>query len=144
MEILQESLLNLFVTIGCGLLSLAGAYFLLYLSKAKQKLEVEIASIKSEDERLILDTALNTTYNLIKTNVVKAEETIVKGIKESTIDGKIDRKELEAVAIKVKEDVIVQMGKDTYGILNNTLGDVDNYIEASIEKALAEIKGQVK
>ena len=57
-------------------------------------------------------------------------------------DGKIEKDELKKLAQDVKENVLNQLGDDSLAILNDTLGDVNGYLEARIEEKLAEIKAK--
>ena len=57
-------------------------------------------------------------------------------------DGKIEKDELKKLAQDVKENVLNQLGDDSLAILNDTLGDVNGYLEVRIEEKLAEIKAK--
>ena len=58
-------------------------------------------------------------------------------------DGKIEKDELKKLAQNVKENVLNQLGEGSIAILNETLGDVNGYLEVRIEEKLAEIKKEI-
>lgn len=143
MEMLQNQLIELITIILGGLLSIATVYATIFINRAVQKAKIESAKIKDEQLQLITNNTLDKVNMLIQTNVVAMEQTVVKGIKEGIKDGKFTKKDLEAVAQEVKEKVLKQIGKESMEILNNTLGDVNGYVESKIEFTLASLKEQI-
>lgn len=143
MEQLQEQVIQLFTIILGGLLSIASVYVTIYVNKAIQKAKLESAKIQDEQARVIANKTLDQVNMLIQTNVVAMEQTVVKGIKEGIADGKITKEELSNVANQVRENVLAQLSQGSVDILNSTLGDVNGYVNAQIEKQLAELKGQL-
>ena len=55
-------------------------------------------------------------------------------------DGKVEKDELNKLAVNVKENVLNQLGKGSLDILNEGLNDVNGYIEARLEQVLVDIK----
>ncbi|BFK81500.1 hypothetical protein I3900191A7_16450 [Clostridium baratii] len=143
MEMVQNQLIELITIILGGLLSIATVYATIFINRAVQKAKIESSKIKDEQLQLITNNTLDKVNMLIQTNVVAMEQTVVKGIKEGIKDGKLTKKDLEAVAQEVKEKVLHQIGKDSMEILNNTLGDVNGYVESKIEFTLASLKEQI-
>ena len=82
MEMIQESLTVLLITIVCGAISVATAYVSKYAKKLTEKAKAETAKIENEAQRSLIDKAINRVDELITVNVVKMEQTLVKEIKE--------------------------------------------------------------
>ena len=57
-------------------------------------------------------------------------------------DGKIEKAELVKLRDEVRENVLSQLSQDSLDILNNSLVDVEKYIDTKIESQLAILKEQ--
>lgn len=144
MEIIQESLTVLLITIVCGAISVATACVSSYAKKLTEKAKAETAKIENEAQRSLIDKAINRVDELITVNVVKMEQTLVKEIKEKASDGKVDKKKLQAIAETVKSDVLNQLSKESKELISLELNDVNGYIAAQIELTLASLKNQIQ
>ena len=140
MEILQEGLLGLLEIVIGGALAIASVYATLYVSKATQRAKVEIAKLKDEQAKELLNASLDRVDTLLKTNIIAMENTLKKELAKDVEDGKIEKEELNKLAFAVKENVLNQLGEDTVMILNNWLNDLNGYIEARLEQVLVEVK----
>ena len=140
MEVLQEGLLGLLEIVIGGALAIASVYATLYVSKATQRAKVEIAKLKDEQAKELLNASLDRVDVLLKTNIIAMENTLKKELAKDVEDGKIEKEELNKLAFAVKENVLNQLGEDTVMILNNGLNDLNGYIEARLEQVLVEVK----
>lgn len=139
-ESLQPAIINLAVIVITGVLGILGTYITMLINKAKVKMEQETQAIQDKALRDLTNQALDNTMELVKVNVIKANETLVKEIKDKAQDGTVNRNELVEIGNVVKEDVLEQIPEQTYQLLNSTIGDVSKYVEALIEKTLVELK----
>lgn len=141
METLLENIVIqlLGIVIG-GLLTIASAYMTLFVAKVTQKAKVETEKLNDERQRKIVNATLNKVDELLRTNIIALENTVKKDMLVLIADGKIEKEELKNLAQNVKENVLNQLGEDSLAILNDTLGDVNGYLEVRIEEKLAEIK----
>lgn len=143
MEMIQESLTVLLVTIVCGAISVATAYISNYAKKLTEKAKAETAKIENEAQKTLIDKAINRVDELITVNVVKMEQTLVKEIKEKASDGKVDKDELKEVAKIVGNDVLNQLSKESKELISLEIDDINGYIAAQIELTLASLKNQI-
>ena len=141
-ELLQNTVIQLLGIIIGGILAIASAYATLFVAKATQKAKIEIEKLNDERQRKIVDATLNKVDELLRTNIVALENTVKKDMLVLIDDGKIEKDELKKLAQDVKENVLNQLGDDSLAILNDTLGDVNGYLEVRIEEKLAEIKAK--
>ena len=139
-NLLENTVIQLLGIIIGGLLAIASAYATLFVAKATQKAKVEIEKLNDERQRKIVNATLNKVDELLRTNIIALENTVKKDMLALIDDGKIEKDELKKLAQDVKENVLNQLGDDSLAILNDTLGDVNGYLEARIEEKLAEIK----
>jgi hypothetical protein len=141
---LQETLIQLFSIILGGVITIATAWVGVFIAKATQKAKIEIANLEDERVQSIFNNALNKTETLIHTNIVALENTVKKEMLEAIKDGKVDKSELNKLAIEVKENVLNQITDGTLDVLNGGIKDVNLYLEQKIEEELAKIKGQIQ
>ena len=139
-ELLQDTIIQLLGIVIGGILAIASAYATLFVAKATQKAKVEIEKLNDERQRKIMNATLNKVDELLRTNIIALENTAKKDMLALIDDGKIEKDELKKLAQDVKINVLNQLGDDSLAILNDTLGDVNGYLEVRIEEKLAEIK----
>ena len=141
-ELLQNTVIQLLGIIIGGILAIASAYMTLFVAKATQKAKAETEKLNDERQRKIVNATLNKVDELLRTNIIALENTAKKDMLALIDDGKIEKDELKKLAQDVKINVLNQLGEDSLAILNDTLGDVNGYLEARIEVKLAEIKAK--
>ena len=139
-ELLQNTVIQLLGIIIGGILAIASAYATLFVAKATQKAKAETEKLNDERQRKIVNATLNKVDELLRTNIIALENTTKKDMLALIDDGKIEKDELKKLAQDVKINVLNKLGEDSLAILNDTLGDVNGYLEARIEEKLAEIK----
>ena len=142
-NLLENTVIQLLGIIIGGLLAIASAYATLFVAKATQKAKVEIEKLNDERQRKIANATLDKVDELLRTNIVALENTVKKDMLVLIEDGKIEKDELKKLAQNVKENVLNQLGEGSIAILNETLGDVNGYLEVRIEAKLAEIKQEI-
>lgn len=142
-ELLQNTVIQLLGIVIGGILAIASAYATLFVAKATQKAKVEIEKLNDERQRKIVNATLNKVDELLRTNIIALENTTKKDMLALIEDGKIEKEELKKLAEDVKANVINQLGEGSLAILNETLGDVNGYLEVRIEEKLAEIKKEI-
>ena len=141
--LLENTVIQLLGIIIGGLLAIASAYMTLFVAKATQRAKVETEKLNDERQKAMVDATLDKVDKLLKTNIIALENTVKKDMLELIADGKIEKEELKKLAENVKINVINQLGEGSMAILNETLGDVNGYLEVRIEEKLAEIKKEI-
>ena len=143
MEILlKDTVIQLLGVIIGGCLAIATAYAGLLIARATQKIKLEIEKLNDETQKKIFNDALDRVDSLLQTNIIAMENTVKKDMLATIADGKIEKAELKTLADNVKNNVLKQLGDDSLAVLNNSLGDVNGYLEVKIEEILAQIKAQ--
>lgn len=143
METIKNSLVSLGVVVVCGAISVATAYISSYMKKLSEKAKIESEKLQNETQRELVNKAIDRTNQLVTTNVIKAQQTLVKEIKEKAEDGRIDKRDLRDVAVAVKENVLTQLSDKAKDLVTTEIKDLDEYIEAQIEVSLATLKKQI-
>ena len=141
--LLENTVIQLLGIIIGGLLAIASAYMTLFVAKATQRAKIETEKLNDERQKAIVYATLDKVDELLKTNIIALENTIKKDMLELIADGKIEKDELKKLAENVKINVINQLGEGSMAILNESLGDVNGYLEVRIEEKLAEIKKEI-
>ena len=141
-NLLKHTVVQLLGVIIGGCLAIVTAYAGLLIARATQKIKLEIEKLNDETQKKIFNDALDRVDSLLQTNIVAMENTVKKDMLASIADGKIEKAELKTLANNVKNNVLKQLGDDSLAVLNNSLGDVNGYLEVKIEEILAQIKAQ--
>ena len=136
--LLENTVIQLLGIIIGGLLAIASAYMTLFVAKATQRAKIETEKLNDERQKAIVDATLDKVDELLRTNIIALENTVKKDMLELIADGKIEKDELKKLAENVKINVINQLGEGSMAILNESLGDVNGYLEVRIEEKLAE------
>ena len=135
MNVLNETLVNLLATIISGLIGIALLQLFTYL-RSKTSL------IQDEQAKQIVDTTLDKVEKLINANIIKTENVSKPIMVQALQDGKIEKAELVKLRDEVRENVLSQLSQDSIDVLNNSLVDVEKYIDTKIESQLALLKEQ--
>ena len=141
-NLLKDTVVQLLGVIIGGCLAIVTAYAGLLIARATQKIKLEIENLNDETQKKIFNDALDRVDSLLQTNIVAMENTVKKDMLASIADGKIEKAELKTLADNVKNNVLKQLGDDSLAVLNDSLGDVNGYLEVKIEEILAQIKVQ--
>ena len=141
-NLLKDTVIQLLGIIIGGCLAVASAYCGLLVARATQKIKLEIERLNDETQKRILNDTLDRVDNLLQTNIIAMENTVKKDMLVAIEDGKVEKAELKTLANNVKNHVLKQLGNDSLEVLNNSLGDVNGYLEVKIEEILAQIKAQ--
>ena len=141
-NVLKDTVVQLLGIIIGGCLAIVTAYAGLLIARATQKIKLEIENLNDETQKKIFNDVLDRVNSLLQTNIVAMENTVKKDMLASIADGKIEKAELKTLANNVKNNVLKQLGDDSLEVLNNSLGDVNGYLEVKIEEILAQIKAQ--
>ena len=141
-NLLKDTIIQLLGIIIGGGLAVASAYTGLLVARATQKIKLEIERLNDETQKRILNDTLDRVDDLLQTNIIAMENTVKKDMLAAIEDGKVEKAELKTLANNVKNNVLKQLGNDSLEVLNNSLGDVNGYLEVKIEEILAQIKTQ--
>ena len=141
-NLLKDTVIQLLGIIIGGCLAVASAYAGLLIARVTKKIKLEIERLNDETQKKILDDTLDRVNNLLQTNIIAMENTVKKDMLASIADGKIEKDELKTLADNVKNNVLKQLSEDSLAVLNDSLGDVNGYLEVKIEEILAQIKAQ--
>lgn len=141
-NLLKDTVIQLLGIIIGGCLAVASAYCGLLVARATQKIKLEIERLNDETQKRILNDTLDRVDDLLQTNIIAMENTVKKDMLAAIEDGKVEKAELKTLADNVKNNVLKQLGNDSLEVLNNSLGDVNGYLEVKIEEILAQIKAQ--
>ena len=135
MNILNETLVNTLSTILVGVISIVFLQLLGYL-RSKTSL------IKDQQAKQIVDNTIEKVEKLINDNIIKVEHTSKPIMVQALQDGKIEKEELVKLRDEVIENVLSQLSQDSLDVLNDSLADLNKYIEVKIESQLAILKEQ--
>ena len=135
MNVLSETLVNVLATIISGLIGIALLQLFTYLRN-------KTSLIQDEQAKQIVDTTIDKVEKLINANIIKTENVSKPIMIQALQDGKIEKTELVKLRDEVRENVLSQLSQDSIDVLNDSLVDVEKYIDTKIESQLAILKEQ--
>ena len=135
MNVLNETLVNILATIISGLIGMALLQLFTYLRN-------KTSLIQDEQAKQIVDTTIDKVEKLINANIIKTENVSKPIMVQALQDGKIEKAELVKLRDEVRENVLSQLSQDSIDVLNDSLVDVEKYIDTKIESQLAILKEQ--
>ena len=135
MNVLNETLVNVLATIISGLIGMALLQLFTYLRN-------KTSLIQDEQAKQIVDTTIDKVEKLINANIIKTENVSKPIMIQALQDGKIEKAELVKLRDEVRENVLSQLSQDSIDVLNDSLVDVEKYIDTKIESQLAILKEQ--
>jgi chaperonin cofactor prefoldin len=140
MEQLQNQLLLIEQVIIGGAIAFGLAYLLKEVGVLFTYLKTKTSLIKDEKVRKIVDSTLDAVDKLVIKNITNVDVTLKPVILQSIADGKVTPDEINKLLEIVKNNTIKQLSDDSLKVLNDSLGDVDLYLESTIEDKLATLK----
>jgi hypothetical protein len=140
MEQLQSQLLLIEQVIIGGVIAFGLAYLVKEVGVLFTYLKTKTSLIKDEKVRKIVDSTLDAVDKLVIKNITNADVNLKPIILQSIADGKVTPDEINSLLDVVKNNTLRQLSEDSIKVLNNSLGDVDSYLESTIEDKLATLK----
>lgn len=137
---LTEQLAPLLENVLTGVLSLAGAYVVLYMHKLTARVKAETELVKNEDRRKMMQAALMRLDEVTDITVDSIEQTTARALREAVKAGSADRKQLEYLAIEARREIVAALEPEYLKVLNDTLGDINIYLGNLVEAKVKAIK----
>ena len=134
-DVLHQALSGLLVDVLVLLLALAAGVAVRYLRRLTQRLE-------EQAQHELADAAIRRVGQLAEQVVLSLESTVAKELRQAVADGKVDRKELEALGPRAVQAVIDSLSDESIRQLQGLVGDVRSYIRREVEARLEALKAQ--
>ena len=141
---MQESINQLLEVVVMGLFTIGMAGITYGIQVVVNKIKVQTAKIKNEDQKAIIDNTLDRLKDMVYTGVQATEVSFGKELRQSVKDGKIDKSELLNLKSVVQGEVLAGMDVKMQEVIELGVGDINVYISQLIEVALNDIKNQIK
>lgn len=130
------------VNIGVALLGLAGAYAMLYIRKATRKIALEAEKLEDEKQEKLIKEALDRLDDIAEKTVTTIEQTVAKNLREAVKNGEANKQQLKKLSGVAYNEIISTLKPEYIEALTLSLGDVESYIEKTIETKLYKLKKQ--
>jgi len=125
--------LELFMMVTMAALSLAAAYAVFYIRKAKETLETQT------DSQLLRDV-LSRAAAIAETVVWSLESTVAKELRKAVKEGRARPEELLAIGERAVRDVLAHLGDEGQKLLADAIGNVEDYVRDLVEAQLEKLK----
>jgi vacuolar-type H+-ATPase subunit H len=126
--------------IAIAIITLAGAYAVLYINKGIAKVKAETEKIQDEKQRALVNSAIDRVGDLTKKTVGSLEQVSAKSIREAVKTGIEDREKLLAIGKQAVDEIYGQLSEDTIKLLETEMFDVEKYITDTVESEVLKLK----
>lgn len=140
---MSEVLNEFIVSLAVGLVTLLSSYIIYYIRKATLKIVVETEKLDNEEQRILVQTAVERLEDVTTKTVWSIEQRTAKELRENVKIGKTSREELKQLSEVAYQDILDQMKPEYIQVLEETLVDMEGYIKNTIEAKLLEMKEEL-
>jgi hypothetical protein len=137
---MMEQVTQVLINVIIALIGLAGAYLVMYLKKLQAKVELQTVQIADENQKKLVNDALDRITDLAQKTVAQIEQTTAKDLRQAVADGKVDKSELEALGQQAVTEIYSQLSLDAKAVLSTEVNDIQAYILNTVESELLKLK----
>lgn len=139
---MQEALKTALTNIGIALIGLVSAYLVVFIHRAAERIKAETSTVKNEDQRKLINDAIDRINDLATKGVAQTEQTLAAQLRQAVKDGKATPEDLKALGDALKKDVYDQLSEDVKKALAGQITDIEKYVSDTVESALLDLKNQ--
>lgn len=134
-DAVNQALTGLLADVVLLLLALVAAYGVRYIRLLAARLE-------QQSRHELADAAIRRVSQLAEQAVLAIESTAASAVRKAVADGRVDRRELEALGQQAVNEVLHALNLETREALQASVGDVRAYIRREVEARLEALKAQ--
>lgn len=139
---MQEALQTALTNIGIALIGLVSAYLVVLIHRAAERIKAETSTVKNEDQRKLINDAIDRINDLATKGVAQTEQTLAAQLRQAVKDGKATPEDLKALGDALKQDVYAQLSEDVKKALAGQITDIEKYVSDTVEAVLLDLKNQ--
>lgn len=140
MDTLQEIFSQLAVDAILAGLALLAAIAINAVHKLANKAKLETAKIENEQQRNLLNAALDDVETLTTKTVTEIEQTTAKALREAVKQGTKDRAELLALSKMAFDEISDALQPEYKNMIEKNFGSFSKYLTKAIETKVFELK----
>lgn len=137
---MQEMVQDFMFNLALAALTLLSSYALYYIRKAVAKVSAETAKIKNDEQRALAQAAIARLDDVASKTVKTIEQTTAAELRKAVKNGRATKEELAALAKKAYVEIVRTLEPEYLLALQDSLGDLDQYIKTTIEAKVLELK----
>lgn len=137
---MQEMAQELLINVVLAVITVLSSYALLYIRKASRKLAAETAKIENDDQRALVQAAVARLDDIATKTVKTIEQTTAKELRRAVKNGQATKDELFNLSKRAYTEIVRTMEPEYLKALQETLGDLDQYIKTTVEAKVLELK----
>lgn len=137
---MKAAMIEMLTQVAIALMGLASSYVIFYLSKAGQKVKLQIQEIKDEKQRKLFNDALASFQSITKTTVAQIEQTVAKDLRKLVKDGTVDKSELKELSKEAYAEIKSMLKPEYQKILSDNINNFENYMLSCIEEQVLTLK----
>lgn len=137
---IQEALGTLLTTVSVAVLTAVGAILVTGIGLAKDWAIAKISGIQDENARKAVESAVGRVTEIVSAVVMSIEQEEKQEILKAMEDGNVSRDELVALKDVAIQRVKTQLLPETLDLLEESFGDVTEYIADKVSQQVFAIK----
>ncbi len=138
-----QVLTELITNVATAVFGLLAAYAINAIHRWTAKVIAETSKVQSDEQRKLIQNAINDVEMLATKTVAKIEQTTAKALRESVKDGLVSPDELKKLSEQAYWDIKNQLSNDTCRLINDQFGSYSKFIQDTIEQKVLELKRNV-
>lgn len=144
MDTMQLAVMEFTITVIITGLAVATGLAINAIRNFTKKVKSETKKIENEEQRNLLNAALDDLETLTTKTVTEIEQTTAKALRESVKDGKTDRAELLALSKKAFSEISNSLQPEYRNMIDKNFGSFSKFLTKAIETKVFELKINTK
>lgn len=140
MDFLQDLGKDFLSIILPAVMSLLAAYAIYGLNIMISKVKAQTKAIATDEQRVLLYSAIDDVERLTTKTVSTFEQTVAKGIREAIDKGLSSREELQELAEQAFDEIYHALRPEAVEAIEKNYGSFRNYLVKCIETKVLELK----
>lgn len=121
-------------------LTLLSAYAINVAHKMTAKIKAETEKIKNQEQRTLLQNAIDDVDELVTKTVKQIEQTTAKDLRAAVKEGKMDKSALEVLAKQAYLEISEALTPEVKDLIQKNFGNISTYLTKTIESTVLDLK----
>jgi hypothetical protein len=141
---LSTALNSAVTNVAVALISALSAVAIYYINKLIAKLKTETKMIEDDQQRKLLNDAIDRLQSISYTTVSAIEQTAGSAIRKADLSAEDKAKQLNELSIKACNEIWKTLEYEYQEALQKSIGDLDIYMVNVIEDSVRRVKNEAK
>jgi hypothetical protein len=141
---LSTALNSAVTNVAIALVSALSAVAIFYINKLVEKLKTETKMIKDDQQRKLVNDAIDRLRSVSYITVSAIEQTTGSAIRKANLPAKDKTKQLKELTIRACDEIWNTLEPEYQRVLQESINDLDTYMVNVIEDSVRRVKNEMK